>query len=151
MQIRYSSNSKISSAEFIDVLNRSTLAERRPVQDSARIEQMLTAADILCTAWVETLLIGVARSLSDYAYCCYMSDLAVDRAYQGCGIGTELIRMTQTLLHPDAKLVLLAAPKAREYYAHIGMKSHDSAWYVPGSPALASRVSKETPGKGART
>jgi len=82
MGITYRSNIKISVDQFIDVLKRSTLAERRPVDDRDRIEKMLQHGNILITAWEADLLIGVSRALSDFSFCCYLSDLAVDEAFQ---------------------------------------------------------------------
>ncbi|HUK41850.1 MAG TPA: GNAT family N-acetyltransferase [Candidatus Acidoferrales bacterium] len=132
----YRYDQKITSEQFVDLLKRSTLAERRPVGDAERIASMLEHANLICTAWVGDLLVGVARSVTDFSYCCYLSDLAVDAAYQHEGIGTELIRMTQSRIHPQAKLVLLAAPKAVDYYPKIGMTQHQSAWIAPGAPPI---------------
>src|SRR5579862_5867795 len=110
--IEYFHDRKITSAQFIDVLRRSTLAERRPVHDSERISDMLAHANLVCTAWDGDLLVGVSRSLTDFSYCCYVSDLAVDVSYQKSGIGKKLIELTQSRLHPQSKIILLAAPKA---------------------------------------
>lgn len=118
--IIYNIESNLSSEEFRSVLVRSTLGERRPVDDNERLSKMLHHANLLITARDNGLLIGVARSLTDFAFCTYMSDLAVDVAYQKAGIGKELIRRTK-LETPGAKLILLAAPAAREYYPKIGM------------------------------
>ena len=139
-QINYSHDRTITADEFIDLLNRSTLAQRRPVHDRERIATMLEHANLICTAWDGDTLVGVARSVTDFAFCCYLSDLAVDAAYQQRGIGTELIRITQARLHPEAKIVLLAAPDARGYYPKIGMTQHPSAWSVPASPPLPKRA-----------
>lgn len=109
MKIQYGYSRKISVLEFVDLLRRSTLAERRPVDDC--MNAMLDHAGILCTAWDGTILVGVARSVTDFEYCCYLSDLAVDTNYQGSGIGKELIRITQERLGPKANLILLAAPR----------------------------------------
>ena len=130
MQIEYSTTRRIGADAFIDILRRSTLAERRPVQDRACIESMLRHGNLLCTAWEEERLVGVARSVTDFSYCCYLSDLAVDAALQGRGIGRELIRLTRAQLGPRALLILLAAPKAAPYYPHIGMQAHPSAWVL---------------------
>ena len=137
--VSYSRERRPTEEQFIDVLVRSTLAERRPVADRARISAMLSHANLICTAWAGDLLVGVSRSVTDFSFCCYLSDLAVNVAYQGQGIGTELIRLTQSCLHPDAKVILLAAPKAREYYPKIGMTYHDSAWVAPGSPPIGGQ------------
>jgi len=130
--LSYRADKSISSNEFVDVLRRSTLAERRPIDDAGCIEAMLRHADLLCTAWDEDRLIGVARSVTDFQYCCYLSDLAVDEAYQNLGVGKELIRLTKTKLGPKANLILLAAPKAEGYYPKIGFEPHRSAWIMPG-------------------
>lgn len=130
MTLRYSAEQKISSAQFIDVLVRSTLGERRPIHDPARIGAMLSHANLLCTAWDGDLLVGAARSLTDFRFCCYLSDLAVDVKYQRSGAGTELIRLTQQRLDPLCKVILLAAPAAEGYYPKIGFEAHRSAWTV---------------------
>jgi len=82
------------------------------------------------------MLIGVARSVTDFEYCCYLSDLAVDEGYQKKGIGRELIRHTQAKLGPKAKLILLSAPKAEGYYPKIGFEPHRSAWILSASAKL---------------
>jgi len=130
MSIEYLHDRKITPAQFIDVLQRSTLAQRRPVEDSGRISDMLTHANLLCTAWDGDVLVGVSRSVTDFSFCCYLSDLAVDVAYQKKGIGTRLVQLTQSRLHPQCKLILLAAPKAEGYYPKIGFRHFHSAWIL---------------------
>ena len=128
----YNSNTVLlSPAEFIDLLHRSTLAERRPVDDAETIAGMLANADLTVTAWDGELLVGVARSVTDFTYCCYLSDLAVDVAYQRQGIGVELIAQTQEQLGPRCNLILLAAPAAADYYGHIGFNHHPRCWILP--------------------
>jgi GNAT superfamily N-acetyltransferase len=130
VNIRYETSRKISSDEFVDLLKRSTLAERRPVYDQTCIEAMLQHANLLCTAWDGEKLVGIARSVTDFEYCCYLSDLAVDEKYQKKGIGRQLIKLTQTKLGRHAKLILLSAPKAEAYYPKIGFEPHRSAWIL---------------------
>ena len=121
----------LSAAEFIDILQRSTLAERRPVHDSATIAGMLAHADLIVTARTgEGFLIGVSRAISDFSYCTYLSDLAVDVAHQRRGIGRELIRRTHVAAGVHTSLILLAAPKAEGYYPHIGLSQHRSCWWI---------------------
>jgi len=136
MTIHYDVKRRINAAEFVDVLRRSTLAERRPVDDLRCMGVMLKNASLLCTAWDGEWLVGVARSVTDFAFCCYLSDLAVDVSYQRRGIGRELIRVTQSQLDPRVKLILLAAPKAEAYYPKIGFDAHRSAWVIPAGRAL---------------
>ena len=119
----------LSVAEFVDVLRRSTLSERRPVDDLSKIRGMLKNADIIAAARSEDgQLVGVARSLSDFHYSTYLSDLAVDVAFQRRGIGKQLIDFTHGLAGRDTTLILLAAPAAEKYYPHIGMTQHRSCW-----------------------
>jgi predicted N-acetyltransferase YhbS len=136
MSIHYDSSRTITEAEFVDVLQRSTLGERRPVDDLECIRAMLRHANLLCTAWDGEKLVGVARSVTDFEYCCYLSDLAVDAQYQRQGIGKALIALTQARLGPKAKIILLAAPKATDYYPRIGFDAHNSAWILPSRRKL---------------
>ncbi len=130
MSITYRSNIKISADQFIDVLIRATLSERRPVDDRDRIEKMLQHGNIIITAWQGDLLVGVSRALSDFSFCCYLSDLAVDEAFQKQGIGKELIRLTYEAAGSNAMLMLLAAPKAVEYYPRIGMEQFKECFII---------------------
>jgi predicted N-acetyltransferase YhbS len=117
--------------EFIDVLVRSTLAERRPVHDLDTIRAMLRNADVILTARLGGLLVGVSRAITDFAFCTYLADLAVDERHQRQGIGRELIRRTHEAAGLQTVLILLAAPKAQTYYPHIGMTKHESCWVTP--------------------
>ena len=134
MPVTYQLEPHLDPAEMIDVLRRSTLAERRPVDDPARIRAMIENAGVLVTARIDGLLVGLSRAITDFHYCTYLSDLAVDEKFQRQGIGRELIRRTHEAAGLDTLLVLLAAPKAQSYYPHIGMTKHDSCWTLPRSP-----------------
>ena len=127
--IKYNVEKNISTEEFQHILNSSSLTERRPINDKERLTAMIKNASIIITARDNGKLIGIARSISDFAYCTYLSDLAVDMAFQKKGIGKELIRQTK-LTAPKAKLILLSAPKAKDYYPKTGMKNHDACFYI---------------------
>ncbi len=131
INILYQLEPDLAVDEFIDVLRRSTLAERRPVDDLETIRGMLRRADIVMTARVAQQLVGVSRAITDFSYCTYLSDLAVDVAYQRRGIGRVLIQRTHEAAGLATTLILLAAPQAASYYPHIGMTRHDSCWMVP--------------------
>lgn len=129
--ITYDLEPNLSAEEFVDLLVRSTLAERRPVHDAQTMAGMLANADILATARSpDRLLIGVSRAITDFSYCTYLADLAVDAAFQRRGIGKELIRQTHQAAGNHTMLILLAAPKAQTYYPHVGMRRHESCWII---------------------
>ena len=126
--ITYSLEPQLTGEEFQKLLMTSTLAERRP-KALETLKDMVKQADIILTARDGDKLVGVSRSISDFTYCTYLSDLAVDEAYQHQGIGKELIRLTKAQA-PEAKLILLAAPAAREYYPKIGMTQFEYCFYL---------------------
>jgi ribosomal protein S18 acetylase RimI-like enzyme len=129
--IAYRIGNDVGLDAFIDVYRDSTLGERRPVDDRARMQQMLERANLVVSAWDGDLLIGIARSLSDFCYATYLSDIAVRLAYQRLGVGRELVRRTQKE-GGNATVFLFAAPKAVDYYAHIGFGA-GSGWILrPG-------------------
>lgn len=133
--INYSIEKNLSVAEFKSLLIASTLGERRPVAEEDRLAEMLTHGNLIITARDDGKLIGVSRALTDFAWCTYLSDLAVDVAYQRQGIGKELIRQTK-LAAPQAKLILLAAPAAVDYYPKIGMQSFAHCFLLDDAAAL---------------
>lgn len=127
--IHYQTENNLSPIEFKDLLIKSTLGERRPVNDFDRIKAMVENANMIITARDGKKLVGVARSITDFVYCTYLSDLAVDLEYQKQGIGKELIRLTKQDT-PQATTILLAAPKAVNYYPHIGMTHHHACFLL---------------------
>ena len=126
--IVYLDNANITAVQAIDLYNRSTLGERRPVDNINTFTDMLTHANLIITAWDENVLVGIARSLTDFSYVAYLADLAVDEKYQRQGIGKQLIEETKIRLGPECMIVLLAAPKANQYYEHLGFENHPRAW-----------------------
>ena len=135
MPITYALEPTLTAEEFRKLLIASTLGERRPIDDLPRLEQMLRGAQIIVTARDSSLgparLVGVSRAITDFSFCCYLSDLAVDRAYQRQGIGKRLIHETHIHAGPQATLFLIAAPAAEAYYPRIGMQHVHSCWQLP--------------------
>jgi GNAT superfamily N-acetyltransferase len=128
MMITYRDDANISVDEAIALYVRSTLGERRPIHNKQTFEAMLKHASMVITAWDEENLIGIARTLTDFAYVAYLADLAVDQQYQRNGVGKRLIAETKLRLGPECMIVLLAAPKANDYYKHIGFEHNPRAW-----------------------
>lgn len=133
--IKYQTESHLSLNEFKDLLIKSTLGQRRPVDDFNRIKAMVENANLIITARDKGKLVGVARSVTDVVYCTYLSDLAVDIDYQKQGIGKQLIKLTKQAT-PQATTILLAAPKAVEYYPHIGMSQHNACFLLTNETDL---------------
>ena len=130
MPITYALEPDLTAEEFAGVLIASTLGERRPVDDLDRLDRMLRAAQVVVTARLGNKLVGVSRAITDFSYCSYLSDLAVDAAYQHQGIGKRLIDETNIAIGPEAMLILLAAPAAETYYPKIGMEQMPSCWVI---------------------
>ena len=130
--IEYRTGNDLDLDEVIEVYVESTLGERRPVADRARMAGMLREANLVITAWDGTRMVGISRTVSDFHYATYLSDLAVRLSHQRQGIGVELIRRSQAAA-PQAAVILLSAPAAVDYYPRIGFTRHESAWILrPG-------------------
>jgi len=127
--IEYRDDAQLDPAEVARVFDASGI--RRPTSDLARIGRMFERADLVISAWDAGRLIGVARSLTDFCFACYLSDLAVDRAYQRSGVGRELVRRTQERIGDEVKLLLQSAPEAMGYYPKLGFTLADNAYFIP--------------------
>lgn len=130
MGIKYEINAPIDVDQFIDLLKRSTLGERRPIDDRECMEGMIANSNLTVTAWESGVLVGIARSITDFHYACYLSDLAVCQSHQKSGVGKQLQITTQNQLGPRCKLILIAAPVANAYYEHIGFTNNPRCWVL---------------------
>jgi GNAT superfamily N-acetyltransferase len=126
--IEYRHNFPLDPAEVARLFDASGIT--RPTGDLPRIARMFGNANLIISAWSDNTLVGVARALTDHAYCCYLSDLAVDRAFQKHGIGKELIRRVQAVIGEEVSLVLISAPGAMQYYPKMGFTAADNAFVV---------------------
>ena len=141
MNIEYTLDVPITADQFIALVEASSLGERRPIRDRACMEGMILNSNLMITAWDAGELVGLARSMTDFHYACYLSDLAVSQAYQNQGIGRQLQILTQHQLGQRCKLILISAPNANDYYAHIGFTNSERCWVlertsdINGNPA----------------
>jgi len=130
MNIKYKINSPLSTDAFITLLRHSSLGERRPIDDPDCIKGMLSNSNLVVSAWNGDQLLGIARSMTDFHYACYISDLAVHENLQRRGIGKKLLALTQEQLGPRCKLILIAAPAANSYYEHLGYTNNTRCWVL---------------------
>jgi N-acetylglutamate synthase-like GNAT family acetyltransferase len=128
MSVQYYTGLIPTASQVIDVYDSSGII--RPTRDTDRIAEMYRNSDLIITAWDGDRMVGVSRSITDWCYCCYLSDLAIHKEYQKHGIGKELVRLTKEALGPRVMLLLLAAPSATEYYPKIGMEKFDAAFVI---------------------
>jgi ribosomal protein S18 acetylase RimI-like enzyme len=128
MGIEYSFVKEISPEDVANVFRNSGI--RRPYNDLNRIKKMIDNADIIITAWDNKKLVGIARALTDYSYCCYLSDLAVDKDYQKSGIGKHLIELLRNIIGEEVALILISAPEAMDYYPKIGFEKCERAFII---------------------
>ncbi|MEI7784304.1 MAG: GNAT family N-acetyltransferase [Betaproteobacteria bacterium] len=126
--ISYRHNLALDPIEVARVFDASGIT--RPTADLPRIARMFAAPSLVISAWHADKLVGVSRSLTDHAYCCYLSDLAVDKAYQGQGIGQSLIARTRAVIGDEVSLILLAAPGAMSYYPSVGFEQANNAFVI---------------------
>lgn len=126
--IQYQINTPLSTNDVIRVFNASGIL--RPTHDTARIETMFANANLIISAWHEGVLVGIARGLTDRSYCCYLSDLAVDKAYQQQGLGEALLTQVRQTLGPEISLILLSAPGAMSYYPKVGFTAAENAFII---------------------
>ncbi|ULT54673.1 GNAT family N-acetyltransferase [Neobacillus drentensis] len=127
--IEFKVDAKLTPEELSVVFKGSGL--KRPYEDLGRLERMIENADLIITAWDLDKLVGVARAITDFSYCCYLSDLAVDKEYQNHGIGRELVRLVQEQIGEEVTLLLLASPTAMDYYPHIGFDKVTNGYIIP--------------------
>lgn len=134
--IDYKLNEPISTQQFIALLVDSSLGERRPIHDNECIEGMLANSNLIISAWDSDNLVGIARSMTDFHYACYLSDLGVSKTYQKSGIGIQLQMLTQQQLGAKCKLILLASPNAHTYYEHIGFNNNPRCWVLERNASI---------------
>lgn len=127
-QIEYRHNASLAATDVAAVFSASGI--RRPTTDLARIERMFANANLVISAWHENKLVGVCRALTDFSYCCYLSDLAVDKAYQKHGIGSELITRVQEAIGDEVALILLSSPEAMGYYPKLGFEKIENGFII---------------------
>jgi len=128
MEVRYLETKDIRAEDMATVFRKSGII--RPYEDIDRMQRMIDNCDLLITAWIGEQMIGVARALTDYSYCCYLSDLAVDADYQKLGIGRKLVEIVREKIGDECSLVLIAAPNAVDYYPKIGFEKSDKAFLI---------------------
>lgn len=126
--VEYRHNQPLDPLDVVRVFDNSGI--KRPTTDLPRIARMFAAPSLTLSAWVDGRLVGLARSLTDHAYCCYLSDLAVDKQCQGLGIGRELVRRTQAVIGEEVSLILLSAPGAMSYYPALGFELASNAYVI---------------------
>lgn len=126
--LTFSQVNNLTSQQYINLLSQTSLGERRPIQNPEQITNMLKHSNLIIVAWFGEELVGIARCVTDFTFCCYLSDLAVSQHYQNLGIGKKLISEVQTHLSKNCTLILLAAPQAEGYYPKIGFEQHHSTW-----------------------
>lgn len=128
IEIEYRHNFPLEAADVAAVFDASGI--RRPTKDLARIERMFANANLILSAWHEGKLVGVCRALTDFSYCCYLSDLAVVKAFQKHGIGRELIARVRSTVGEEVALVLLSAPEAMKYYPKVGFEKIENGFII---------------------
>ena len=128
----YAREQELTPAEFRQILIESGFGPYRPIDDEPRLTAMLTGANLIVTARLDTPerpLVGVARAMTDFAWSCYLSELAVAPAVQRLGIGRGLIEEARRQLGPAVSVILLSTPDAVPFYERIAMRRIEHAFW----------------------
>lgn len=128
MAVTFQLHDMVQVEEVIEVFQNSGII--RPIDQKDRIASMLAHANLIATARDNGRLIGFGRALTDFSYCCYLSDLAVDRAYQKNGIGKTLIALIREAIGEEASLILLSSPGAMDYYPKVGFEKLGNGFVI---------------------
>ncbi|MDF0708261.1 GNAT family N-acetyltransferase [Flagellimonas okinawensis] len=128
MDIEYSFNKRPTTDQIIELYDNAGLP--RPTNDKERMEQMFENSNLIITAWDNELLVGVSRSITDWVWACYLSDLAVRGDYKKMGIGRKLISLTKEKVGNQSMVLLLSVPTAIEYYPKVGFKKQESSFII---------------------
>lgn len=128
--ILYSENNRPTAGAVAQLYQSSGVSQ--PITDLVRIQTMLDNTNLIISAWEESRLVGIARALTDYGYCCYLADLVVDRKYQKMSIGSSLIRLIQKAIGIEVSLALISAPDTTQFYEKLGFKSVTNGYIVNG-------------------
>lgn len=128
MNIEYSLDKKPTADQIIELYDNAGLP--RPTHDKERIQKMYDNSNLIITAWDNDLLVGVSRSITDWVWCCYLSDLAVRDEYKKMGIGRQLIKLTKEKVGDQSMVLLLSVPTAMEYYPKVGFVKQESSFIM---------------------
>lgn len=128
MEITYKLDLIPDAEKIIDLYKSSGI--NRPIADKERIAKMYANSNLIVTAWDISKLVGISRSLTDFCYSCYLSDLAVRKEYQRHGIGKKLIALTKEKIGEHTMLLLLAAPAAMDYYPKVGFEPVENGFII---------------------
>lgn len=131
MQIQFRVNEKLNAQSVIEVFKSSGIV--RPIDDPKRIQTMLDNSNLIVSAWNGNELIALARSVTDYSYCCYLSDIAVKREHQKFGIGKTLIELTQDAIGEDTMLIFLSNMAGLEYNPKVGFEKVENGYMIKKS------------------
>jgi len=128
MEIIYKTDIIPPAEQVIELYNKAGLP--RPTNDKERIQKMYDNSNLVVTAWDNGKLIGVSRSITDWGWCCYLADLAVDPGYQKSGMGKKLIKLTKEKVGEQSMILLLSVPTAFQYYPKVGFTKEDRAFAI---------------------
>ena len=102
----------------------------KPIAGAARLQVMIDETQLVLSVWDDEHLIGFARCLTDFEYCCYLSDILILPAYEGHQIGRQLIATLQAYIGPRVTLSLRAADSAVGFYERINLPHADNMFRI---------------------
>ena len=127
-ELTYKINEPLKTEDMIEVFDSSGI--NRPTKDPKRIKKMFANSNLTISARDKDKLVGISRSVTDFSFCCYLSDPAVRKEYQHLGIGKELIKLTQENIGESVMLLLLSAQRAMDYYPKVGFEKVKNGFII---------------------
>ena len=129
MSIVYAQEQTLRVADYVAVLGETTMRDKRPLANAARIGEMLAGANFIVTAREDGVILGLARCITDYAWIAYCAELAVKESAQGSGIGRGILEFCMRTLGPGIGIALISEPNALAFYEHLGLMRLDSGFF----------------------
>ncbi|AZB16979.1 GNAT family N-acetyltransferase [Chryseobacterium indologenes] len=123
-------NEKIEIKTIKDLFFMSDYLPISNMNDDLRLQKMFDNANLVVSAWSENKLVGIARSLCDFSYCCYLSDICVNKEFRHLNIGKRLIEITREHAGKECKIILHSSEDALNFYDKIGMKRISEAFII---------------------
>lgn len=119
----------IYTADAIDWSELAALYREAPlgIKNPKDLETAFLNSMYKCFLFDQGRIVAVGRALADGIDCSYICDVAVLPAYQGHGLGREIVSKLVELSSGHKKIILYSYPGKEEFYKKLGFKRMSTA------------------------